>query len=62
MGIGFVGYGIVYLVQYLEGNLGAPDLPLLIALIAIGLALITSAGVLQQYLKRRVAAAVTSSA
>ena len=62
VGIGFVSYGIVYLVQYLEGNLGTPELPLLVALIAIGLALITSAGVLQQYLKRRTAPAVTSSA
>jgi putative membrane protein len=51
IGIGFVSYGIVFLVQYLEGIVTAPELPLLVGLIATGFGFVIGAGVLQQYFK-----------
>jgi putative membrane protein len=56
VGIGFLSYGIIYLVKYLESALPAVQTPLLVACIVLGLALVISAGVLQQYLKARAAA------
>ncbi|HTT74134.1 MAG TPA: DUF373 family protein [Thermoplasmata archaeon] len=51
IGIGFVCYGIVFLVRYLEGLTATADLPLVIGLIATGFGLVIGAGVLQQYFK-----------
>jgi len=51
IGVGCVSYGIVYLVRYLEGTTPAPQLALIIALIATGFGLGIGAGVLQQYFK-----------
>ncbi|HTT34355.1 MAG TPA: DUF373 family protein [Thermoplasmata archaeon] len=53
VGIGAVLYGVVYLVQYLEGLTGNTQLLAIIATIVIGLSLITGAAVLSQYLKSR---------
>ncbi len=50
-GIGFLSYGIVDLVRYLEGTFGPSQLPLLVGLIVAGLGLVIGAGVLQQYFK-----------
>ncbi len=50
-GVGFVSYGIVFLVRYLQGITPAAQLPFLIGLIATGFALGIGAGVLQQYFK-----------
>ncbi|MCI4330912.1 MAG: DUF373 family protein [Thermoplasmata archaeon] len=55
-GIGFTSYGILYLVRYLEGlegPAGPSQLPLIVAAIVLGLALVISAGVLSQYFKAR---------
>jgi putative membrane protein len=54
VGIGCVSYGIVYLVRYLgylEGTTPAPQLALIIVLLATGFGLGIGAGVLQQYFK-----------
>jgi len=51
VGVGFVSYGIIYLVRYLEGNAPGPQLALIIGLIASGFGLMIGAGVLQQYLR-----------
>jgi putative membrane protein len=51
IGIGFVCYGIVFLVRYLQGITAATDIPLLVGLIASGFGLVIGAGVLQQYFK-----------
>jgi putative membrane protein len=51
IGIGCVSYGIIYLARYLEGTTPAPQLALIIALIATGFGLGIGAGVLQQYFK-----------
>ena len=51
IGIGFVSYGIVFLVQYLEGIVAAAEIPLLVGLIATGFGFVIGAGVLQQYFK-----------
>ncbi len=51
VGIGFVSYGIVYLVRYLEGITAASTLPLIAGLIVAGFGLVIGAGVLQQYLR-----------
>ncbi len=51
IGIGFVSYGIVFLVQYLEGIVAATEIPLLVGLIATGFGFVIGAGVLQQYFK-----------
>jgi hypothetical protein len=63
LGIGFVSYGIVFLVRYLQGSTPAPQLALILALIATGFGLGIGAGVLQQYFKAvaRRAVAETSS-
>jgi putative membrane protein len=50
-GIGFLSYGIVYLVRYLEGVVAVTDVPLLVGSIVAGLGLVIGAGVLQQYFK-----------
>ncbi|HTT15391.1 MAG TPA: DUF373 family protein [Thermoplasmata archaeon] len=51
IGIGFVCYGIVFLVRYLEGSTAATQLPLLVGLIATGFGLVIGAGILQQYFR-----------
>jgi putative membrane protein len=51
VGIGFVSYGIVFLVRYLEGISSASEIPLLAGLIVIGLGLVIGAGVIQQRFK-----------
>ena len=59
IGIGFVSYGIVFLMRYLEGITQTAQLPLLVALIASGFGLVIGAGILQQYFRavaRRAAA------
>jgi putative membrane protein len=53
VGLGFVSYGIVYLVEYIEGPPGPLALPLPVVTLVLGLALMVSAGLLQQYLKAR---------
>lgn len=59
VGIGFVCYGIVYTLAYLEGLLlsgflGPSGLPLIVTLIVVGLALVIGAGAFYQYRKVRV--------
>jgi putative membrane protein len=59
VGIGFVSYGIVYTLAYLEGLtlvgvLGESRLPLIVTLIVVGLALVIGAGAFFQYRKVRV--------
>jgi putative membrane protein len=51
VGIGFVSYGIVFLVRYLQGITPDTQLPFLIGLIATGFGLVIGAGVLQQYFR-----------
>jgi len=51
LGIGFVSYGIVYLVRYLEGTKATPQLALIAGLIATGFGLGIGAGVLQQHFR-----------
>ncbi len=53
IGFGFVGYGILYLVSYLEGTATPAQLPLIIGAIVVGLAVVIIAGVLQQYFRSR---------
>jgi putative membrane protein len=53
VGIGFVAYGTIYLVQYLEGIGGTTGLLVIIATLLTGLSLMIGAGVLSQYLKSR---------
>ena len=53
IGMGFVAYGIVFLVQYLESYQPIGQLPGIIGGIAIGLALVVGAGVLSLYLRSR---------
>ena len=50
-GVGCVSYGIIYLVRYLDGTTPAPQLALIIGLLATGFGLGIGAGVLQQYFK-----------
>jgi len=64
VGIGCVSYGVVYLVRYLgylAGTAPAPQLALIIALLATGFGLGIGAGVLQQYFKGVARRAVSSS-
>lgn len=61
VGIGFVTYGVLYLVQFLEALAYTGQLYAIVATIVIGLSLIIAAGVLSQYLKTR-APAVESAA
>ena len=51
VGVGFVSYGIIYLVRYLQGISPPASVPLVIGLIATGFALGIGAGVLNQYFK-----------
>jgi putative membrane protein len=51
VGVGFVSYGIVFLVRYLQGITPPTQIPLIIGLIATGFGLGIGAGVLQQYFK-----------
>ena len=53
IGMGFVAYGMVFLVQYLESYATAAQLPAIIAGLIVGCALVVGAGVLSQYLKTR---------
>ncbi|MCI4361822.1 MAG: DUF373 family protein [Thermoplasmata archaeon] len=60
VGIGFVSFGIVESIAYLEGlvlrgYLGTATLPLIVTLIVVGLALVIGAGAFYQYRKVRVA-------
>ncbi|HYA54985.1 MAG TPA: DUF373 family protein [Thermoplasmata archaeon] len=50
-GIGFVSYGIIYLVRYLENTPPIPQLAFAIGFLATGFALGIGAGVLQQYFR-----------
>ncbi len=54
--LGFVSYGITYLVEYIEGLQLGSTLPLILGAIAGGLATLVFAGFLTQYLKNRTAA------
>jgi len=51
IGIGFVSFGILEMVLYLQGVSPPAQLPLTIALLVAGFGLIIGAGVLQQYFK-----------
>ncbi len=51
VGIGFVSYGIVFLVRYLQGITPATQIPFIVGLIATGFGLGIGAGILQQYFK-----------
>jgi putative membrane protein len=51
IGIGLVSYGIVFLLQYLQGVGGPGQLPILIAILLGGFGLMIGAGVLQRYLR-----------
>ncbi|HZY92034.1 MAG TPA: DUF373 family protein [Thermoplasmata archaeon] len=62
VGIGFLIYGVIYLVQYLEALPGAAQFYAIIATILIGLFLIIGAAVLSQYLKSRSAVPDATSA
>ncbi|MCI4369138.1 MAG: DUF373 family protein [Thermoplasmata archaeon] len=53
VGIGFLSYGLVYLVEYLEGLQYPSQLPFIVGAVVLGLGLITGAGILSQYLKGR---------
>jgi putative membrane protein len=53
VGLGFLSYGTIYMVEYLEGLVTPTTLPFIIGAITLGLILVISAGVLQQYLKYR---------
>jgi putative membrane protein len=55
--LGFVSYGITYLVEYIERLQVAAQLPLILGSIAGGLATLVFAGFLTQYLKNRTAGA-----
>jgi putative membrane protein len=61
VGIGFVAYGIIYLVEYLQAYVPPNQLPLIIASVVLGLAMMIGAGILQQYLKARSATAGVGS-
>ncbi|HYK93706.1 MAG TPA: DUF373 family protein [Thermoplasmata archaeon] len=53
VGIGFLVYGVIYLVQYLEALAGATQIYAIVATILIGLSLIIGSALLSQYLKTR---------
>lgn len=50
-GIGLLSYGLVFLVQYLEGLVAQVEIPLLAGLIVSGLGLVIGAGMIQQYFR-----------
>ncbi len=58
-GIGLMSYGLVFLVQFLEGLLSPPAIPLLAGLIVSGLGLVIGAGMIQQYFRSVAQQAVT---
>ena len=60
--LGFVAYGIVYLVEYLEDLQQAAIVPFVLASIGGGLAMLVFAGFLTQYLKNRTAGPSASAA
>ncbi len=62
IGIGFLAYGLIFLVQFLEGVVSATQLYAIVAVLLIGLSLIIGAGLLSQYLKGRSVAPETTSA
>jgi len=62
VGIGFVAYGTIYMVQYLESLAGATQLYVIIATLLSGLSLMIGAGVLSQYFKSRRGAVDSSAA
>jgi putative membrane protein len=62
VGLGFLVYGILYLVQYLEGFVPPSQLYIVVTTLLIGLSMILGAGLLSQYLKSRSAAPESSSA
>lgn len=51
VGIGFMSYGVIYLVQYLENLRTLAGLPITIAFVVLGLGLVIAAGILQQHFK-----------
>jgi hypothetical protein len=51
VGIGFVSYGIVFLVRYFQAITPAAQIPFFVGLIATGFGLGIGAGLLQQYFK-----------
>ncbi|MCI4354458.1 MAG: DUF373 family protein [Thermoplasmata archaeon] len=53
IGIGFIAYGVVFLVQFLESFQTSATLPAIIGGIILGLALVVGAGVLSIYLRNR---------
>jgi putative membrane protein len=59
--LGFVAYGVIYLVEYIEGLQPGYTLPLILGAIAGGLAVLVFAGFLTQYLKNRTAAATAAA-
>ena len=61
IGMGFVSFGIVDLVRYLEKYLNATQLPLLVAWIVAGFGLIIGAGVIQQHFKAVARRALTET-
>ena len=58
--LGMLSFGIVFLVQYLEAVLGTSFLPIIAALIVLGLGLLVFATVTSQYLKNRSASPADS--
>jgi len=56
IGIGFLVYGVIYLIELLESLSGSTQLYAIVATIVTGLALVIGAAVLSQYLKTRTAA------
>lgn len=59
--LGFVAYGITYLVGYIEGLQPSSGLPLILGSIAGGLGTLVLAGFLTQYLKNRTARAAATA-
>jgi len=58
IGIGFVSFGSLLLVQYLQGVSSPAQLPVMVGLLVAGFGLVIGAGVLQQYFKSLAARAV----
>ncbi|HYA10816.1 MAG TPA: DUF373 family protein [Thermoplasmata archaeon] len=51
IGVGFVSYGIVFLVRYLQGLAGIAQVPFLAGLIVTGLGLVIGAGMIHQHFR-----------
>ncbi|MCI4347607.1 MAG: DUF373 family protein [Thermoplasmata archaeon] len=60
--LGFVAYGIIYLVEYVEGLQQGTIVPYVLASIGGGLTMLVFAGFLTQYLKSRTAPPATAAA